>query len=390
MDQNDVDDPYLQSGVPLPVNLLQSLRDDPALEGVEPQLSALRLSKSMPSTSSPLVQPHPLRAISRKAFRAIPALSGRVRYNKSASLSSRPTLVASLDIDIPSFMQYSVDLRAVMLKLPSGEAEDLSKGQIMKLPVQCRSRDNIIFLYRLSPRAGYVDGATTKTLDISISATVLVSDICRPEIEMRWKTGVDFSTALNPSYGAPGQSMQRNNRPASLPPPSSNPLAANAPVVVRDAQADLSDSLSPRQKSSTSDSGITATFTGAGNIYVGEPFKWRLFVVNRSSKPRKLAVLVIPKRKKGVIMKHISRPPSSSNHASKKEVIAEAVIDDNYLYAMQRAGAMENERLVCLTTDLRIGYVPYYDFLTISITYIAFSDRSTLDHAMIHKSNSYP
>ena len=355
---SEVDDPYMPSGVPLPVNLLQSLQADPALKGIEPRLSALRLSRAMPPGRPAEFKSYALKAVSRRAFRAIPALGAKVRYNKPIDSSSRPLLIASLDIEVPSFVQYDVQLEAVDMQLPNGEVENLVKGQVVKLPMKCRSRDNIIFLYRLSPGAGFVDGASNgRTLAISIDATVLVSDICRPRIAMRWSTGVDFSTALNPSFGAPGQSMQRSNRPASLPGPSINPLNVNASVVARDVHVSHAEEVSPhRRTSSLGDIGITVTFTEVGKVYVGVPFQWEVFVVNRSTKPQKLAIIVIPKRRKGDGKKQVSRPSSSSSHGGKKNTVADAVIDENYLYTVQKTGAMEDAQLVCLTTDIRIGY----------------------------------
>ena len=350
----------MPNGVSLPANLLQSLKDDPALNGIEPRLSALRLSRTVPVLRPPKSQVCPLKVVPRRAFRAIPALSARVRYSKSINLSSKPALIASLDIEIPSFIQYTVEIKSIKLRLPNGEAEDVTSRNGLKLPIKCRSRDNVIFLYRLLAGVSLTDGviaaSNAKMLEISISAAVLVSDNCLPRIEMRWSTGVDFSTALNPNFGAPGQSMQRGNRPTSL--PSVNPLNSNALLATRDEKRALDSEVAPEQAmSSLSDLGLTVTITDIGKVYVGEPFRWEVLIVNRSTRPQKLAIVVTPKRKKEDIKRHVSRHSGSLSHDGKKDTVSGAIVDENYLYAMQKMDALEDAYLVCLTTDIRIGYV---------------------------------
>ncbi|MCJ1483711.1 hypothetical protein MMC06_003879 [Schaereria dolodes] len=348
----------MPNGVSLPANLLQSLKDDPALNGIEPRLSALRLSRTVPVLRPPKSQVCPLKVVPRRAFRAIPALSARVRYSKSINLSSKPALIASLDIEIPSFIQYTVEIKSIKLRLPNGEAEDVTSRNGLKLPIKCRSRDNVIFLYRLLAGVSLTDGviaaSNAKMLEISISAAVLVSDNCLPRIEMRWSTGVDFSTALNPNFGAPGQSMQRGNRPTSL--PSVNPLNSNALLATRDEKRALDSEVAPEQAmSSLSDLGLTVTITDIGKVYVGEPFRWEVLIVNRSTRPQKLAIVVTPKRKKEDIKRHVSRHSGSLSHDGKKDTVSGAIVDENYLHAMQKMDALEDAYLVCLTTDIRIG-----------------------------------
>lgn len=357
-----IDDHYLPSCVPTSLNLLESLHDDPALSGAEPRLSALRLSRVNYTAQHIKAQPQPLTRIAQRAFPAMPALSVRIRYTRTNSNSRKPMVVASLDIETAPFLECAISLDKVQTRMAEGSAEDLATGHTIKLPIKCQPRDATVFLYRLLPLDSFSDQpiitSYARTLEIVIGATVLVSADCRPHIEMRWKTAVDFSTPLNPSYGAPGQFLQRNNRPASLPVPSSNDgrLVASASAQAVELPNIAEAAANGHGPTPVTDLGITLTFTGPTDVYVGKPFGWDVFVVNRSSHSRKLALLVILKHRRGETRnKQLSKGSSSQAGGSKDGTMADAVIDENFLYAMQKNATTDTAQLVNLSTDVRIG-----------------------------------
>lgn len=355
-----IDDQYLPSCVPTSLNLLESLQDDPALRGIEPRLSALRVSRVIYTAQHIKPQSRPLTRIAQRSFPAMPALSARIHYNRSNVNSNKPIVIASLDIETAPFLESDISLEKVRTRMTEGSAEDLAMDQTITLPMRCQPRDAAVFLYRLTPFDSFADQPTVtsdaRTLDIVINATVLVSATCRPHIEMRWKTAVDFSTPLNPSYGSPGQSLQRNNRPASLPVSSSNDskLVASAPAQA--ANLPNTAEANGHEPPPRTDFGITVTFTGPTEVYVGKPFRWDIFVVNRSSHPRQLALMVISKRRRADTRnKHLSKGSLSSAGGSRDRTIADAVVDENFLCAMQKDAIMDTAQLVNLSTDARIG-----------------------------------
>lgn len=81
-------DEYLLSGLPLPMNLLEPFAGDPVLSGLRPQLSALRIisctSHSGRAGRSPVSEKR-----TATLFRAAPALLWRIRYSK---LGASPSL----------------------------------------------------------------------------------------------------------------------------------------------------------------------------------------------------------------------------------------------------------------------------------------------------------
>ena len=352
-------DPVLPSGVPRSINLLESLKGDPALNGVEPRLAGSRLHGIIPKTHDGYISDGNLRVGTQMAFRGLPAISSRVRYSKSNGRAGRSSIIASLDVETGAFLDEDIAITHVNMQMSEGSVEDMGKALAPLLPLACRPKDNPTFLFRLTPSEPVPDASqsSAKTVLITVHATVLVSETCRPSIEMRWKTGVDFSTALNPLYGAPGQSMQRQNRPSSLQTTLSTADGNGLPASAREREASSeSGSNEQRQRAgSITDFGVSISFTAPKSVRVGEPFSWDVLVLNRSSRLRQLALVVIPRRRKGLFGTHSSKSSSSSVRGRKDGDFANAVIDENILYAMQRSTGHEATQVISLSTDMRIG-----------------------------------
>lgn len=353
-------DPLLPSGVPGSINLLESLKGDPALNGLEPKLAASRLHIISSKTHDGYISDGNLRVGTQMAFRGLPAISSRVRYSKSNGRAGRPSVIASLDVETGAFSNEDIAITLVNMQLSEGSAEDLGKALAPLLPLTCRPKDNPTFLFRLTPNELAPDVSNTssaQTVLVTVHATVLVSETCRPSIEMRWKTGIDFSTALNPLYGAPGQSMQRKNRPSSLQRMSATADGNGSYASAREAgTSSESGSIEQRRRAgSATDFGVSITFTAPKLVCVGEPFSWDVLVLNRSSRPRQLALMIIPRRRKGLTGTHSSKSSSSSVRGRNDSEFADAVIDENLLYVMQRNSGHEATQVISMSTDTRVG-----------------------------------
>ena len=294
------------------------------------------------------------------AFRGLPAISSRVRYSKCNGRAGRFSVVATLDVETGAFSDEDISITHVNMQLSEGSTEDMGKGLASLLPLKCKPKDNPTFLFRLTPSGPGRDAfnqSSAKTVLITVHATVLVTETCRPRIEMRWKTGIDFSTALNPLYGTPGPSIQRSNRPNSLQRTSSTTDGDTLPVSARDGKASYeSGSNEQRQRAgSVTGFGISISFTAPECVYVGKIFSWDVLILNRSSKARQLALIIIPRRRKGFIGTHSSKSSSSSMKGRKDGEYADSVIDENILYAMQRNAGHEAVQLISMSTDVRVG-----------------------------------
>ncbi len=350
----------LPSGVAGSVNLLEPLKSDPAVQETKPKLSAARLSRFSNLANDPATIDRAVKADATTAFRALPAISSRVRYARANGRAGKPSIIASLDIETAPFSNEVVELTAIDMELSDGSSENLSGSLMPILPLKCRSKDNPIFLFRLTPYEAPSDSpcqTSARTVLITVHANVLVSPSCQPKIQMRWKTGVDFSTALNPSYGAPGQSMQRQRRPSSLSRAHSNANLSNTSSMKRKPESTIGDGKSRQRAVSVSDFGVSITVTAPKPVVVGQPFSWSILVLNRSKQPRHFALMVTPTANKGAISNQVSKSASLQTADLKAMDIADAVVDENSLYALQKTADVDTGEVMCLGTDVRTGYV---------------------------------
>lgn len=356
--RNKFKDPYLPSGVPASTNLLESLKSELAVQGAEPRLSAARLSRISPFTGDGDITDRSIKTSTQKAFRALPAVSSRVRYSRTSGRAGKTSVIASLDIETVPFSNEIVQLTAVDMALSDGSSEDLGKSLLPLLPLKCQPKDNPAFLFRLSPHETSSDNSTqssARSVLVTVHATILVSPMCRPRIEMRWKTGVDFSTALNPIYGAPGQSMQRQRRPNNLSRTLSNNSLSSMPASNRESDSVPAGTEKRQRAVSVRDFGVSVTFTAPEKIRVGRPFAWNVLVLNCSSQPREFALTVLPKRKQNSSTGHSFKTPSVAAVDRPHIGIANSVMDENSLYAKQRNVVVALGEVINLSTDVRIG-----------------------------------
>ncbi len=360
---------YLPSGVPAQSNLFEALQDDPSLQEAAPYLSASRVSRFTPSTNGAKGGPPLLRQHNKRTFSVVHAASARLRYSRLKSYEAKPTVLASLEFEVAP-VRCDLRLEKVDLKLKRGVVEPLTTNSSLMVPLTCRPRDQIVLLYKFTPDedldTNTANTLHTEALEISIGAIALVSEDCRQHILMRWRTSVDFSTPLNPSYGGPSQLLQRPHRPSSLPVPTAlGPASAPASTASSSARVSLNgpDATSSSsveegryRANSIGGGGVTMTFSGPQHVYVGEAFKWDVFVVNRSTKIRMLALLALPKSR-AWSRRHISKSSASSSGGIREDDdAADAVVDENVLYATQKHAVIEPAGLVNLSSDdLRVG-----------------------------------
>lgn len=333
------------------------MKYDSVLRGFQSNLSALGLYRLGSVSEDIEYNNHSLKVLPQRNFRAIPPLTARMRYSKSSAPGGKLTLFSCLDLETAPFSNHDVIITGIEMNLSEGLAIALNFNPL-KFPMPCRPKDNASFLFLLTPPHSRGElpnntNLTSATLDIDIEATVVISATCRPRIKMRWNTGVDFTMALNPSL--PSQLSQHKQKPGI--PPVTAPSDRTVTRLENEGRStvEMANSGASQRTKSASGLGITITFTAPLVVRVGEPFRWDAFLVNRSDMPRRLAILVIPKRKRGDPKGHSSRPSTSSMGGQKDGGAAEHFTDENLLYAVQRNTGREPPQIVSLSTDIKIG-----------------------------------
>jgi hypothetical protein len=341
----DPEDEYLPSGVPTPLNLLQAFENDPALSGVHPRLSAMRINKIAPS-AAPVIREmiRPIRSGQRPLFRILPALIWRVRYARVHASMNDLSLMASLDLEVASYATYDVVIRSVQLTLHGGHVMPFPNS--LDPETIYKPGDQLTYIYKIKPDIG-PDGTPAlgnkgHILTMKVSASAIMSEECHPNIAIEWPTSVDFTSAPDQTPSLL-KAAHRLSHPSAK---SANPDA----LPPHDTQEGATDD-APNTAIN-----ITLTISGPPKVTVGKIFTWDVFIVNRSDKVRKLAVLVLPKRKHALANQ--ASHPSASSHTAKEstqELLAAAVVDENIVYAKQKSARTETAELICLTTDIRLG-----------------------------------
>ena len=341
--QDASEDEYMPSRVPAALNLLQVFENDPALVGVHPRLSAMRISKIIPNAPVAKEMVRPIRNGQRPLFRVLPALIWRVRYSRVPTSASDLSLLASMDLEIAQYATHNVQIKDMNLELNGGKVQPIASSA--DDTVVYRPGDQLTYTYKiqpeLDPEGTPALGNTGHFLTLSIRAVVFISEACQPAIAIEWKTPVDFFGEKTPAVIKAAHGLSRRTLQPSK--------AANP-----DALPGLDAKPDPGLEAQDSHINITLTVSGPPEVQVGETFAWNVFVVNCSDKTRKLAILVIPKRKRDIE----GRPQSSRasvHDAEIKELLAPAVVDENTVYAKQKSASHETAELICLTTDIRVG-----------------------------------
>ncbi|KAI5465967.1 TRAPP trafficking subunit Trs65-domain-containing protein [Mariannaea sp. PMI_226] len=353
---------YLQSGMPLGYNLLQSFASDASFSQVKPRLSATRVSRVAPVTQ----QPHDLmlhvRASPKLELSIFPVVHTRIRFSRPNTSPSSAAVIALLEVDFTSNFDCEITLDKINLSIPDSTIDGLNEESGMKLPLSCVSHDHITFLYRIAPNElDFTPKNSARDLEISISATAhVIPGRCTPQLTMHWTTSLDFTTPVNPGFGSTtGTGIQRAHRPSQLSISGQAVHPLKSPSIIRPDALPSLEAATANTEVNLPELGITMTFTAPSEpIYPGDMFTWTVYVVNRASEnnsmpPRKLALVAVPRRRRQEV--RMTRPPSTGGRRHGEKEISDAVVDENILHAMQKNFAVEPAEVVCLSADTRVG-----------------------------------
>lgn len=263
----------------------------------------------------------------------------RTRFAKVHTSLADLSLMASLDIEVAQYTSYKVRIKKVGLSLQGGDIKALTNVDTV---TTCSPGDQLSYLYKatpdLAPDGTPALGSKGHVLALNIEADIVVSDDCKPHVAIRWKTAVDFASEQQSDLIKAAHRLSSASLAGSIKSPAS--------VSAHDTQDANGQSNAIK---------VTLTISGPPSVQIGELFTWDVFIVNRSDKVRRLAIMVIPKRKREAHRPQSSASSIGGHGAEKKELLATAVLDENVVYGRQKGAKSEPTELVCLTTDIRLG-----------------------------------
>lgn len=340
MASHSYDDEYLPSLEYLAPNVLQAFTANPKhatadLQIKVPDAHAPRLSAEV------IAKPRSIKSGSRQLFRTAPALLWRLKFLTLPDSPRRGETIVALDFEVTTFAEASVRVDDVQLAPTIGVAEPLGAA----LPMTCMAGDQATLIYRLAPDQNTLPRLSkddvSQEIQIVAQATVLISDVCQPKISITWKTTVETPNARPLSGSRP---ILHASRPGTADPRESGDLTK---TFDPDALT-MTDRPGNVQSSATVASGVSLTVSGPSEeIEVGRQFEWTVLVDNRSDKSQRLAIVTIPRRQ--VPQNSSSQDPNSRSIllSDKPEKAA----------GFAQVGSEQHAGLVCLTPDVRIGYV---------------------------------
>ncbi|KAI4715951.1 hypothetical protein E4T48_07860 [Aureobasidium sp. EXF-10727] len=326
-------DEYMTSALPTSENLLQSLQHSSQSASSQPYLPTARIHKVAPRATPTAQEARPLRT-SSKVFAVSPALAVKVHITPEQVSD----ILLCLDLESARHAGYGgIQVDEIKTEGNNLNVEPFSTDlAALILPTTLETGDRSTFLYRLAR---------------------------------------DKDTAQS--------SIQHPNRPSSV--------TFQIRAVARDLN---SRPLSKRISTTTTrplsgmtqvdSAGVTFAFTAPEKVNEGETFHLDVFVVNRSSRKKRLAIVAIPKSAKSAQSHHALRFPNISRQDSHHT--AEAVLDDRTIYHMQDQREAQVAEIVCLNADVRVGPLPpgachnvQLEFLTLSTGLVGLAAVHVVD-----------
>lgn len=357
---------YITKRQPIGINLLEPFAEDPALGAVKPRLSASRVARIMAHTKPQKGNASPLGYSPKRYFNVYPAINIRLRYSRLVS-GNRQDVIASLDMEVTAYGNCRVKVEDVNITVQDGYSRLLEDATISLFPIECHPHDDITLLYALEMtdlmKQASSMGPTVRPISVSLRAVALISDGCQPVINTNWSTTIDFATPGTPTINSP---HGRQMRSGSFNSPFGGTVAAETLSSAPGIQPHFKRShrhnpsiqftLPPEQalqkvdkrrsETTSTGPGLTITFSGPTRVHVGQVFSWSVFVFNQSTKPRKFALVVAPKRRRGGEGKLL--PPTPQDKT-------EPVLDDGSMYLLHKSQHLDPVDLIPLDNDLRIG-----------------------------------
>ncbi|KAG9525811.1 hypothetical protein KCV07_g1129, partial [Aureobasidium melanogenum] len=265
-----------------------------------------------------------------------------------------------LCLDLESARHGGVQIDEIKAEGSSLTVEPFSADlAALSLPTTLQTGDKSTFLYKLArPKdtAGVPSHhSRPSSVTFQIRAVAQVSDTCSAQIQARWHGNVNFPP-LQPAKSMP-------LRPQSVASTTQDrPLSKRVSTMTTRPMSGMTQ---------VDSAGVTFAFTAPDKVKEGETFLLDVFVVNRSTRRKRLAIVAIPKSVKSAQSQHTLRFPNISRQDSHHT--AEAVMDDRTIYHMQDQREARISEVVCLNADVRVGPLPpgachnvQLEFLTLS------------------------
>ena len=269
---------YLKSFEPLPANVLEPLRHDPALRHKKVFMPESMIVKVGPQSSVSMDVVKPIRGTSKRASPAVPALFTRIRCSYLPH-----AVIASLHLETSHVVFGTLSIRDVAYEANNTQIENLTKIQ---WPIETHSGDELVLLYKMvtGGNESLLGHRNQTPVSITISATVLTEQDLNVDLQIGWHTQLDLThTKPNSTY--------KWSRPLSTTSLHQKRLSEQLSAKPPNKRE------SHQQMEAESESSVTFKLTGPDTALVDEEFKIEVQCNNDSTRVRRFALVMVQTRK---------------------------------------------------------------------------------------------
>lgn len=276
----------------------------------------------------------------------IPCINLRLRTTKSAGVDN--ALIVSLELECNGELETWI--HNISVSLPSCDCA--SFGQV-ELPLKFKPGDSFVMAYKLTDSENMTksgmqhSGKRPISICLDSEAVIEKDAEANPRVTTSWNTQVDFSIA-----SPPGASLLRSNSSVSGKMP---PSLVSQPYL----KGNTSSITVNVPRTSRSLAGMVISFSGTSSVKVGESFKWRVFVVNKSGSVRRMAMYVQPKER------------LIDTNVLAGDIIP--VVNRQALKAAHNVGSLEPTGILALANDIKLGPLSPHECYETDITMVALS-----------------
>lgn len=353
------DSDYLPSTLPEAENLLENLVSPlKSAYGVKDSplnLPSSRVVKVAPRAAADVDEARPLRTAS-KLYPLLPILVMRV---STTALPHMHDMLATLNVELTRYVSCNLDIQDIAVKANNLRVEALTDFCVGTL----HPGDRTSFMYKLLSDGERLSNPAA-VLDVEIHSSAHVSSSCKPRIRVQWRGSV---TPM-PDVGMMSQAQRPSSR-SSIP---SQDLIHSRPVSKH-------LSMSGRPLSTIAhDLGVTLAFGSPSTVNHGDTFNLEIFIVNRTSRRKRLAVVAVPQSPKGLQASVHGVEASKACSGS-----IEAILDSRSLFGLQGNQHHRYGEVVCLNADVRVGPLPPGTCHNVGLEFLTLS-KGVVGLAAIH------
>lgn len=345
-------------------NLLEGLRVNGVLNPLVLPLSSVMSSAAPLSHEKPKEQPqNPSETASLESEWIYLTASYKTPIYAPINMKLKSTkpagrdelLLVTLDLGIPKEvvkLHVGLEICTLFLSFRGGSVKSLNSSMLEKFPIKLSPRDNLNFTYRIeNEESDTVDGPIKPvTINAEIRMKRFANDgsfqYISNVLHTTWVTGVDFNIAAPPLLN----SLHATSSYRSL--SQARQFSMSNLQRSQDMKTALRSSSNMALSRSPNISGLQNLelyFSGDTNVKLGQIFKWKLQVINKSTQTLNPSLFIRPSNANYIFEKSMPRVPNNG------EDDVNTILPHAQVIKLHSQLRLNSSGIICLNNDVKLG-----------------------------------